>query len=123
MTKEQVQLLRDAGISETAIIDRILQETAAGGSPDGFALRQQQPEPEPAPEPEKQPAEPARKAAEPARKADPVPDPQPAREDKILAAIEKLTGAIYNRNVLSSGMEDVPAETAADIIGKALRNN
>lgn len=114
MTKEQVQLLRDAGISETAIIDRILQETTP--SPDGFSKLQQQPEPEPAPEPEKQPAEPV-------KKPDPVPDPQPAREDKILAAIEKLTGAIYNRNVLSSGMEDVPKETAADIIGKALRNN
>ena len=112
MTKEQVQQPRDAGISETAIIDRILQETEG---PDGFGNRQQQPEPEPAPEPEKQPAAPA--------KLDPVPDPQPAREDKILAAIEKLTGAIYNRNVLSSGMEDVPQETAADIIGKALRNN
>ena len=115
MTKEQVQLLRDAGISETAIIDRILQETAEAVSPDGFGQRQQQPEPEPAPEPEKPPAAPA--------KPDPVPDPQPAREDKILAAIEKLTGAIYNRNVLSSGMEDVPEESAADIIGKALRNN
>lgn len=114
MTKEQVQLLRDAGISETAIIDRILQETAEAVSPDGFGQRQQ-PEPEPAPEPAKQPAAPAKPEA--------VPDPQPAREDKILAAIEKLTGAIYNRNVLSSGMEDVPAESAADIIGKALRNN
>lgn len=117
MTKEQVQLLRESGISETAIIDRILQETSAAVSPEGAAAKttQQKPEPEPTPEPEKQPAEPV--------KPDPVPDPQPAREDKILAAIEKLTGAIYNRNVLSSGIEDVPQETAADIIGKALRNN
>lgn len=119
MTKEQVQMLRDAGISETAIIDRILQETSDAVSPDGFGKRQPQPEPEPTPEPEKQPAEPVKPDPVP----DPVPDPQPAREDKILAAIEKLTGAIYNRNVLSSGIEDVPAESAADIIGTALRNN
>lgn len=110
MTKEQVQLLRDAGISETAIIDRILQETA--GSPDGFGKETQtEPEPAPAPIPETPAPEPAPAA------------PEPMREDRILAAIEKLTGAIYNKNVLGSGMEDVPKETAADIIGKALRNN
>ena len=52
MTKDQVQLLRDAGISETAIIDRILQETNAE-SPDGFGTETQpKPEPEPTPEPE-----------------------------------------------------------------------
>ena len=111
MTKEQVQLLRDAGISETAIIDRILQETNAG-SPDGFGKETQtEPEPAPAPIPETPAPEPAPAA------------PEPLREDRILAAIEKLTGAIYNKNVLGSGMEDVPKETAADIIGKALRNN
>lgn len=110
MTKEQVQLLRDAGISETAIIDRILQETS--GSPDGFGKEQQtEPEPAPAPIPETPAPEPAPAA------------PDPMREDRILAAIEKLTGAIYNKNVLGSGMEDVQQETAADIIGKALRNN
>ena len=110
MTKEQVQLLRDAGISETAIIDRILQETS--GSPDGFGNETQtEPEPAPAPIPETPAPEPAPAA------------PEPMREDRILAAIEKLTGAIYNKNVLGSGMEDVPKETAADIIGKALRNN
>ena len=111
MTKDQVQLLRDAGISETAIIDRILQETNAE-SPDGFGTETQpKPEPEPTPEPEKQPAQ------------APAAEPAPMREDRILAAIEKLTGAIYNTNVLSSGIDDVPQETAADIIGKALRNN
>ena len=58
----------------------------------------------------------------------PAPKPEPAkqdsgREDKILAAIEKLTGAIYNHNVLASGGEDQNTESAEDIIGKMLRKS
>lgn len=114
MTREQVNALRAAGIQDKMIIDLIISETAEAVAPD--------PEPAPQPEPEHTP-EPA--PAEPAAPEKPTAaaDPEPAREDKILAAIEKLTGAIYNHNVLGSGTEDEKKESAADIIGKALRNN
>lgn len=111
MTREQVTLLREMGISEKDIIDRILQETSDAVSPEGQAANQ--PDPEPVSTPEEQP--------EP--EAQPEPVPQPGRDDAILAAIEKLTGAIYSHNVLSSGTEDVPTKSAADIIGEKLRNN
>lgn len=108
MKREQVDALRAAGIPDKTIIDLIISETSEALAPS----------PEPAaPEPEPQPAEPA----EPEKPA--AAPEEPAREDKILAAIERLTGAIYNQNVLYSGREDTPKESAADIIGKALRNN
>lgn len=109
MTKEQVQLLRDAGISETAIIDRILQ--------DGI----QNPEPEAAPAPAPKP-DPTPITPEPApdnKQEQPVPD----NSDKILAAIEKLTGAVLSHNVNGTGQEDQPAQSAEDILGNLLRNN
>lgn len=113
MTREQVDALRAAGIPDKTIIDLIISETSAALAPDPApALAPADPEPE-APAPA-EPAEPEKPQAEPEA---------PAREDKILAAIERLTGAIYNQNVLYSGREDTPKESAADIIGKALRNN
>ena len=76
MTKEQVQMLRDLGFSEEAIMNRIL-----GEKPDP-----EKPDPE-KPDPEK-------------------PDTVKDNQDKILAAIEKLTGAVLNHNVLSDGREN-----------------
>lgn len=70
------------------------------------------------------PAEPeAVEASAPA--ADPEPEPEQAaapepREDKILAAIEKLTGAIFAQNARYTGRE-TPAETVDDILAGALR--
>lgn len=116
MTREQVNALRAAGIQDKVIIDLIINETAEAVTPDPEPAPQ--PEPEKTPEPEKKP-EPDKTPEKPTAAA----DPEPAREDKILAAIEKLTGAIYNHNVLGSGTEDEKKESAADIIGKALRNN
>lgn len=69
------------------------------------------------------PAAPAAEAPEPA--ADPVPEPEPApepREDRILAAIEKLTGAIFAQNAKYTGRE-TPAETVDDILAGALRGD
>ena len=113
MTREQVDALRQVGIPDKTIIDLIISETSAALAPDPA------PAPAPAdPEPE------ALAPAEPAEPEKPQAAPEePAKEDKILAAIERLTGALYNSNVLHSGIEDTPKESAADIIGKALRNN
>lgn len=71
------------------------------------------------------PAAPAAEAPEPA--ADPVPEPEPVpapepREDRILAAIEKLTGAIFAQNAKFTGRE-TPAETVDDILAGALRGD
>ena len=102
MTKEQVQMLRDAGISEAAIIDRLLGNT---------------PDPEPAQEAVPVQADPT---PEPV-----LPDPKPARpgptegEDMILKAIEKLTGAIQARNVGSIGTETGGQETVEEILTNA----
>ena len=112
MTREQVDALRQAGIPDKTIIDLIISETSEAPDPAPAAAPA---DPKPvAPAPAEIPAEPVTSQAAPE---------EPAREDKILAAIEKLTGAIYNSNVLYSGREDTPKESAADIIGKALRNN
>lgn len=112
MTKEQVEALRSAGISESAIIDRILAESAGPGpeNPDTG----KKPEPDKKPEPEKQP--------EPEKKTEPETQPAaPAdRTDEVIAAIQKLTGAVLGHNVNGTGT-DTLGETGDDIIGKLLR--
>ena len=121
MTKEQVQLLRDAGISETAIIDRILQETAQPVSPKAKPAEPAQPV-----SPKAKPAEPAPEVPQADPTPEPVlPDPKPARpgptegEDMILKAIEKLTGAIQARNVGNIGTETGGQETVEEILTNA----
>ena len=115
MTKEQVELLRAAGISESAIIDRILGETKP--EPEKKTEPEQDPEPETKQEPEKK-TEPEQKP-EPEKKTE--PEQKPEAEDKILKAIEKLTGAVLSRNINSLGREDTPEESADDVLGSLLR--
>ena len=117
MTKEQVEALKAAGISESAIIDRILAETAP---------RTEKPDTE-----EKKPAEekgtkPAQDLApetkpEQEKKTEPEPEKKAGSEDKILAAIEKLTGAVLTHNINSIGREDSVPDDADKIIGALLR--
>lgn len=113
MTKEQVEALRSAGISESAIIDRILAESAGPG-PENPDAGKKKPEPEKKAEPEKQP--------EPEKK--PEPETQPAapadRTDEVIAAIQKLTGAVLGHNVNGTGTDEL-GDTGDDIIGKLLR--
>lgn len=102
MTKEQVALLREMGISEKEIIDRILQETADAVSPESQAAKMDPPQlPEAQPEAPKDPA------------------PQPDREDAILAAIEKLTGAIFAQNGRSIGRETADDQNVEKILDSA----
>ena len=98
MTREQVDALRAVEIDDKTIVDLIIGETAAAVTP-GPAPK---PEPEKQPEPEKKP--------EPEEKPEPEKVPEPAKqdsgkEDKILAAIEKLTGAVFARNGQTLGRE------------------
>ena len=103
MTKEQVEKLRQAGISESAIIDRILEEG------------------EPIPEkPDTVPAEPAAAPAEPEPEKPEAKPEKPDRTDQVLAAIEKLTGAVLGHNVNGSGISDL-GKSGDDIIGELLR--
>ena len=104
MTKEQVELLRAAGISESAIIDRILGEA--------------KPEPEKKTEPKKK-KEPEEKE-EPEKKKEPEKKEEP--EDRILKAIEKLTGAVLSRNINTIGRDDTPEESADDVLGSLFRD-
>jgi outer membrane biosynthesis protein TonB len=111
MTKEQVEALRSAGISESAIIDRILAESAGPG-PENTDTGKKKPEAEPEqkPEPEKKPEK--KPETQPAAPAD--------RTDEVIAAIQKLTGAVLGHNVNGTGT-DTLGESGDDIIGKLLR--
>lgn len=113
MTKEQVELLRAAGISESAIIDRILGE--AKPEPE----KKTEPEPDHEPETKQDPEK--KTEQEPEKKTEPEPEKKPETEDKILKAIEKLTGAVLSRNINSLGREDTPEESADDVLGSLLR--
>ena len=104
MTKEQVQLLRDAGISETAIIDRILADTAEAVPPEAPA--------EPA-----EPENPVAALPQPDSPSDPLQSVP--REDKVLAAIEKLTGAIFAQNARSIGRETDDSNSVEKILDGA----
>lgn len=107
MTKEQVQALRDAGIAESAIIDRILADTATAADDQSAA----QPVPEVQQEPE----------AQPEKKPEPAKNDQPAdRTDEILAAINKLTGAIQIRNQ-HGGRPGAQPESVDDILASILK--
>lgn len=111
MTKEQVEALRSAGISESAIIDRILEESAGPG-PENPDTGKDKPEPEKQPEPEKKPEPEKEPETQPAAPAD--------RTDEVIAAIQKLTGAVLGHNVNGTGT-DILGESGDDIIGKLLR--
>ena len=105
ITKEQVQALRDAGISENAIIERILSDPKPA-------------DPKPA---DPKPTDP--KSADPAP-ANPKPaDPKPAqpvdRTDDILAAINRLTGALQLSNQ-QTGRAGAAAESVDDILASVL---
>ena len=104
--KELIAGLRNLGLSDSAILAVLSEQTptAAPAAPAAVDA----PAPEAAPEPEPEPA------AAPA-----APEPEP-REDRILAAIEKLTGAIFAQNAKSTGRE-TPAETVDEILAGALR--
>ena len=125
MTKEQVEALKAAGISESAIIDRILEEAAP--RPEKPDTEEKKPAEEkktkPAEEKKTKPAQdPApEKKPEQEKKTEPEPEKKSGSEDRILAAIEKLTGAVLTHNIKSIGREDSVPDDADKIIGALLR--
>lgn len=106
MTKEQVQVLRDAGIPDSVIMDRILKDwetQMSAPSPENQDTVTE--EPEKAPEPEITP--------EPA----PAPVERPDRTDEVIAAIQKLTGAVLGHNVNGSGIDTI-SKSADEVLGE-----
>lgn len=96
MTREQVQALRDAGISEQAIIDRIL------GEPEG----------------KDSPSEAEKVALEPSKPVEQANIPTD-KSDAILEAIERLTGAIQTAN-MRTGRDTVQEQSVEDIMASVL---
>lgn len=102
--KELIAGLKDLGLSDSAILAVLSEQTttAAPAAPAAVEAPAPAADPEPAPAPAPAPEAPAA-----------APDP---REDKILAAIEKLTGAIFAQNATQTGRA-TPSETVDDILG------
>lgn len=103
--KELINGLKDLGLSDSAIL-AVLSEQTTTAAPAATAAVDA-PAPAAAPEPEA-PAPAAAPAA-------PAPDP---REDKILSAIEKLTGAIFASNARSTGRDTPAQDTVDDVLAK-----
>lgn len=100
--RELITGLKDLGLSDSAILAVLSEQTtAAPAAPSAVEA----PAPAAAPEPETPAPAPAA----------PAPDP---REDKILAAIEKLTGAIFASNARSTGRDTPAQETVDDVLAK-----
>lgn len=101
--KELIKGLKDLGLSDSAILAVLSEQTTTAAPAAPAAV--DAPAPEAAPEPE---------APAPAAAA-PAPDP---REDKILSAIEKLTGAIFASNARSTGRDTPAQDTVDDVLAK-----
>ena len=100
--RELITGLKDLGLSDSAILAVLSEQTTAAPA---APAADNAPAPAAAPEPE---------APAPAPAA-PAPDP---REDKILSAIEKLTGAIFASNARSTGRDTPAQETVDDVLAK-----
>ncbi len=100
--RELITGLKDLGLSDSAILAVLSEQTTAAPA---APAADNAPAPAAAPEPE---------APAPAPAA-PAPDP---REDKILAAIEKLTGAIFASNARSTGRDTPAQDTVDDVLAK-----
>lgn len=96
--RELIQGLKDLGLSDSAILAVLSEQTTTATPAAPAAVEAPAPAPDPEPTPAPAPA---------------APDP---REDKILSAIEKLTGAIFAQNATQTG-RTTPSESVDDILG------
>lgn len=100
LPKDLIKKLNEAGVDPTVIVRLMLDDEPETVTPD----EPQDPAPAPAPEPA------------------PAPAPQePSGSDKILEAIERLTGAVQAANIRSMSAGDPStAETADDILASII---
>ena len=97
LDKKTLSYLKSKGVSADILIDLLLEDDP---QPESVA------DPEPAaPAPEVQPAPAA---------------PEQKQADPVLAAIEKLTGAVQAMNIRGRSMEPPRAESADDILASVL---
>lgn len=101
MKAEDVIKLIDAGFNRDEIVGMMDPESAGKAEPET---------PEPEPEIKEQPAQPA---PEPA-------DPNAARYNELLEAMQKLTGAIQAGNILNSSNKEQPQLTAEDVLAQVV---
>lgn len=104
--KKLIEKLSKAGVDPAVIVSMLLDDDETEHETPAAAA-----DPAPAPSPEPAPAK-------------PVEAPQPAgvTNDAILAAIEKLTGAIHANGIRSASAGDpAAAETTDEILAKMLR--
>lgn len=99
LEKSMIEKLMKAGVSADVILGLIMYE-------------EKQPEPEKKPEPEKTP-EPEKKPEQPAPAAVP-------QGDAILAAIEKLTGAVQAANLQRGSFKSEQPETVDSILASVI---
>lgn len=104
MDDKIIKTLKEKGVDPGIILDLILEDETAAPEP---AAPEAVPEPA-APEPAAQPA------------AQPITDQGKETSDMILAAIEKLTGAIQASNIIHTGTNKVPQETSADALAQLI---
>lgn len=96
MDKELIKKLSKAGVSSDVILALMLDEDE----------KQPEPKPEPAPQPKPKP--------------EPAPQPEAAGNDAILAAIEKLTGAVQAANIRNMDGNTPKQETADEVLAQII---
>ena len=97
MDKELIKKLSKAGVSSDVILALMLDE-------DEKPQPEQKPEPTPKPEP----------------KPEPKQQPAAVGNDAILAAIEKLTGAVQAANIRNMGGSTPKPETADEVLAQII---
>lgn len=103
MEKELINKMLKAGIDAQTVLSLILDDDTPAETPEAAAGTG------------------AEGAADPAP-ADAAPEAQaaPAQNDAILAAINKLTGAIQASNIINLGKDTPPALTVDDVMKKLI---
>ena len=102
MNTENILKLVDAGFTKEEIL-----ALAGTAQPKEAEPPKDEPasQPEPEPEPEKKPAQ---------------PDPNEERYNELLAAMQKLTGAIQASNIQNSSNREEPQLSAEDILAEVV---
>lgn len=101
MNAESILKLVDAGFTKDEIL-------ALAGTAQPQEAEPPKNEPAPQPEPEPEPEKPAQ------------PDPNEVRYNELLAAMQKLTGAIQAGNILNSSNREDPQPSAEDILAEVV---
>lgn len=105
MNTDLIKKLKEKGVPADVILELVLDDQELGATPEPA----EDPAPQPAADPAPQPA------------ADPAPQPAaPAGTDKILEAIERLTGAIQAGNIRGMNSGGPQTETTDEILASML---